>query len=108
MLLQMIAPKPPTNPITFLSSMDLQLDDTSTVMADSNDASITSTMTYNKGHKDKLNALLMPNLLKGQHRVVLPSKETHPETRELSSQVNKDVLAKLDAIKIQAEQLRPL
>jgi hypothetical protein len=36
--------------------------------------------------------------------VVPPSKETHPKMRELSSQVNKDVLAKLDAIKIKAEQ----
>jgi hypothetical protein len=103
-LLQMLAPKPPANPIAFLSSMDLQLNDTSTAMADSNDASITSTMTYNKGHKDKLNVLSMPNLSRGQCRVILPSKEIHPETRELSSGVNKEVLAKLDAIKTQAEQ----
>jgi hypothetical protein len=61
-------------------------------------------MTYNKGHEDELTTLLMPNLSKGQCRVVLPSEETHPRTGELSSQVNKDVLAKLDTIKIQAEQ----
>jgi hypothetical protein len=93
MLLQMLAPKPPTNPIMFLSFMDLPLDDTSAATADSNDTSITSTMTYNKGHKDELTALSMPNLSKRQCRVVPPSKETHPKMRELSSQVNKDVLA---------------
>jgi hypothetical protein len=103
-LLQMLAPKPPANPIAFLSSMDLQLDNTSAAMADSKDTSITSTMTYNEGHEDELSALLMPNLLKRQCRVILPSKETHPKMRELSSQVKKDVLAKLDVIKIQAEQ----
>jgi hypothetical protein len=64
-LLQMLAPKPPTNPITFLSSIDLQLDNMSTATADSNDASITSTMTYNEGHEDELTVLLMPNLLRG-------------------------------------------
>jgi hypothetical protein len=104
MVLQMLAPKQPANLIAFLSSMDLQLDDTSTAMADSNNTSITSTMTYNKGHEDELNALSMPNLLRGQRRMIPPSKEIHPETRELSSQVNKEVLAKLDAIKTQAEQ----
>jgi hypothetical protein len=43
MLLQMLAPKLPTNLIAFLSSMDLQLDDTSAATADSDDASTTST-----------------------------------------------------------------
>jgi hypothetical protein len=48
-LLQMLAPKLPTNPIAFLSSMDLQLDDTSAATSDSDDPRITSTMMYNKG-----------------------------------------------------------
>jgi hypothetical protein len=79
MLLQMLAPKPPATPIAFLSSMDLQLDDTSAATADSNDASTTSTMMYNKGHEDELSALSMPNLSRGQCRVILPSKETYPK-----------------------------
>jgi hypothetical protein len=87
MLIQMLAPKPPANPIAFISSMDLQLDNTSTAMADSNNASFMSTTTYNEGHNDELNALSMPNLLRGQHRVIPPSKGIHPEMRELSSQV---------------------
>jgi hypothetical protein len=107
MLLQMLAPKLPTNPIMFLSSMDLHLDDTSAATADSDNASIMSTMTYNEGHEDELTALSMPNRSRGQCRVILPSEETHPKMRELSSQVNKDVLAKLNTIKIQAEQAAP-
>jgi hypothetical protein len=61
-------------------------------------------MTYNEGHEDELTVLSMPNLSKGQCRVVPLSEETHPKMRELSSQVNKDILVKLDVIKIQAEQ----
>jgi hypothetical protein len=79
MLLQMLAPKLPANPIAFLSSMDLQLDDTSAVMVDSNNASISSTMANNEGRKDEMDALSMPNLSRGQCRVVPPNEEAHPE-----------------------------
>jgi hypothetical protein len=92
-LLQMLAPKLPTNPITFLSSMDLQLDDTSTATTDSEDI---EHHDVQRRPQRRANRALNAQSLKR-------ATQSGPAKQRDTSQVNKDILAKLNAIKMQVE-----